>query len=531
MYSEELELVKKYNREQKWNKVISFLEENIDDNEIYPADLYSYYGRSLRKVGNNDKAIELLNKAHKVHPKNERILLELLKLYNQRSEWGKSLSVTKKLIQIKPTNNQYYMMKGQTYSWMGERQNAQKMFEQALSYTHNKPFDEVIIEIQKGFMDIPDANKAKYTLPGGMNNLGMIFHEDQVGKYVTKISRASFNESEKIFYTEILSHYPMLEKVVPQYIDIKILDGLQYLTIEKIHARERIPLNEVIEASQNLSVIKYKSINESFPNSQYSYVLKKRPNFISLFFTQIHKKHYNELLFKELNRVATENNYHKDDIQLLQYMEELVMENELYKHINPDEHYSLIHGDYKPSNLGRLYTGETTIYDWGNFKIGPHFLDMGRYFQATSTPYQKIQESYLYNEDIKKELSPIEKIFFLYSFVLYHYIILDKNNRKKKMTRLILPALMDMEKLVAVFKGRSIYPSKFITSYTINYYKILLNSEERNRSANRKNRNDKKKLERENKALKNELTNTLESKSWKVTLPLRKLTNLFIKKD
>src|SRR5699024_2949538 len=102
--------------------------------------------------------------------------------------------------------------------------------------------------------------------------------------------------------------------------------------------------------------------------------------------------------------------------KVINRLESLIMDNYLYAFINPEQHYSLLHGDFIPQNIKMQKDSETPIvFDWATFTVGPRFIDIARYLTTTFTPYTKIKEDYLFNEHIDRKLSVIEQIFFLYA--------------------------------------------------------------------------------------------------------------------
>lgn len=520
-----INLIREYMKKKNWKEAMEVFETSMNEKEIYPEEYYLLYGRSLRFSNRGRDAQIILERAYNIYPENEDILKEAYRVCNQLGDWEKAICVSKKLINIDPDNKEYYLRSGRAYSWSGDKINAKEMYKQVLLLTHDTSFNHIIKKVQKGFMDTPDKEKAKYVLPGGMNNLGMIFHEDKERSYVTKITYAKEDKKERLFYTELLNEFPQLQQVVPLFIDLKTLDNIQYLTIEMLGKGKGVPLSDVIKTSQQLSKVKYNSIVNLFPNDQYPYVLKKRANFITPFFTQIHKKSYNEKLFKDFKRFIDRNIYVPQDIEIINRMEDLILDNELYLWINPEKHYSLIHGDFKLPNIGENQNGELKVFDWSGFKIAPHFIDIARYFQATSTSYSDVRKNYLFNESLDRKLSTIERVFFLYAFILFHFIILSKNNRDEKINKYILPALMDMDMLVNKFKNVDPEFNQKLMESFINNYDMLLKANNKLKKQNKEYKQSVSKVNEEKSTLNNKLQGLLNSKSWKITAPLRKLTS------
>src|SRR5690625_1926322 len=99
------------------------------------------------------------------------------------------------------------------------------------------------------------------------------------------------------------------------------------------------------------------------------------------------------------------------------------------------------------------------VFDWATFKTGPHFIDIARYFVISSTSYSDIKELYLFNEQLDRKMDLIERIFFLYAFILFHFIILKnkKKNLDKTVSELILPALWTWKYIYLYLLGKNLY--------------------------------------------------------------------------
>src|SRR5690625_451344 len=99
-----------------------------------------------------------------------------------------------------------------------------------------------------------------------------------------------------------------------------------------------------------------------------------------MFFTEIHQKQYNEMLFSLLYKRLKENNHPKSVNDTIKKLESLIMNNSLYIFMQPEKHYSLLHGDYIPQNLKANKNNELPfVFDWALFTIGPRFIDIARF--------------------------------------------------------------------------------------------------------------------------------------------------------
>jgi len=524
-----LTLANDYQNQREWEKAIECYEQYIEENANCTETTYVSYAKCLRFVGLTNQAKNILLEANKIYPQSEQVLVELLNLYDHLGDWKATKSITNTLLEISPKNSNYYFKLGRAYSYLRNKKGAKQAYKAGLMYRHGMSIKELIKKVQSGFIGQSDEMiMSKYVFMGGRNNLGAIHHEYRNKKYITKISRSNKGtQREGIFYKEICSQFPILKKIAPLYVDLQTIDNIQYLTIEKIDdIKKKKSIEKVIEISQLISTVNYQDIIKNHPNLNYPLTLKSRTNYITIFFTQIHKKHYNQQLFSALRKFAHQNKYPEHTVQIIQQLEKLIMGNQLYTFIKPEKHYSLLHGDFAPSNMKiKKDDNALKVFDWATFKTGPHFIDIARYFVISSTSYSDIKELYLFNEQLDRKMDLIERIFFLYAFILFHFIIL-KNKKKildKTVSELILPALLDLEVHISIFTRKE----PVLTPFSM---QLLLDNNKLIRLESRELKKKVKKLERENLNLRKEnnktktkLQNVLNSKSWKFTAPLRKL--------
>src|SRR5699024_8882713 len=106
-------------------------------------------------------------------------------------------------------------------------------YQNALTYQHGIDMEALINVVRNRVIDDSDQTNSYYKHMGGMNNLGAFIHEHAEGKYMTKIARyKGSNKREAFFYQEMSIAFPILQEVVPAYIDSFVKDQILYLTIE-----------------------------------------------------------------------------------------------------------------------------------------------------------------------------------------------------------------------------------------------------------------------------------------------------------
>lgn len=522
-----LKEAKNYKKNRMWSNASNLYERYIDNNKSdISAEIYFDYGECLRRLGKTSKAEYILNKIIDKEPDNLEALMELYKLYDSQADWENAQVMINELIKLNSNNSNYYFNLGRTYAFLNNYDDAKQCYKKGLEIRHGSSLDKVISEI------VNDFNKGEvepftsnYILTAGRNNLGAFTHVGKNAGKFTKISRFSHRDTkrEKEFYEKISKFNLYIEEVVPKYINSRIKDNILYLTTELV---EEAPVNQdsvkdVIDASLKIASIRYQDVIDEHPNPNYMFQMRNRPISIVIFFTKIHKKEYNEQLFKMLKVLMDENNYPKSVFQVIAQLESLIMDNSLYVFIEPEEHYSLLHGDYIPSNVKLdLNDNKIKVYDWATFTTGPHFVDIARYLSARLISYQEINEIYLSNKETGGKLSLIEKIFFHYALILLYILRLKEKEVESRLNDCIYPALNSLKKLVNELN---------VTDYTQAVSRIKGDEEALSKKVIKLEEETKKlkkqisKLKKDNKKMETRHRNIINSKSWRLTEPLRRI--------
>lgn len=506
-------------KERKWKEAIeSFALHIKEQGGPYSDDIYASYARSLRITGNTDSALEILEEGRNHHPESERILREYHLLYDYLGQWEAARRIAKRLIRLHPQNAEYQFLLGRSESFLSNRTKAKKAYRRALSLRHDSSFEEVTFRVQQGFAENPAEVKSRYVYIDGKNNLGAFIHEYNGRSYFTKISTYTSPHNgagrEIGFYKNLVEEFPDLNTIIPHYIHSMVIDKIAYLTIEMINSAEGVQpaAAKVIQASKQISAVRYQDLAEKYPPPRYVYQFRKgRAISVVHFFTQIHQESRNRKLFGALNLIMKQHAYPAGIRKLVQRLESAIMDHQLYLHIKPDEHYSLLHGDFAFQNLlVEGGTGSIRAIDWTSYTTGPHFIDPARYFSSLLMPYEEIKSAYLEADD--RNWTSIEKIFFLYALIVFYFQKLGRKGIESELSDFILPALEDLERAVLKFTSRKDGDSLKDAEMQELQLKI-------------------KQLEQENEILREERLllkkrheETLNSKSWKITAPLRVFT-------
>ncbi|RKQ34294.1 phosphotransferase [Oceanobacillus halophilus] len=527
MGSDLLTLAKEAQKKHQWKKSIEYFEQYLHiQKDSSNETVYASYARSLRISGRTAAAKKVLDEGKNQHAQSERILLEYHNLYDLLGDWEAAKNVAISLIKLNPTHADYHFRLGRSYSFLKKYNKAKKTYQIALKHKHGLSFEQLTEQIQKRFAENAQEVRSNYVYIDGKNNLGAFIHEYKGRKFFTKISKYTNKNNgagrEENFYKDMCTSFSQLRNVVPEYIDSLVIDKISYITVEMIDsidtnsiAKEDYLIN-VIKASQQITSISYEQL-DNYPLPNYVFQFRKgRAISVVHFFTQIHKEGYNQKLFQAVKAIMKQHRYPKAVHQLIERLETVIMDNELYTFINPEKHYSLLHGDFAFQNvLIKRENRNPSVIDWTSHTIGPHFIDIARYFTSILLPYSEVKHLYLENDTNNKNLTMIEKIFFLYALVLFYFQKLGRQGLETELSDFILPAVEDVEKLVLSF-AQSKEGDQMIKDSELQLKVKELEIKQLKQKVTI--------LEQERKHLHKRLNDTLNSKSWQLTAPLRIFT-------
>lgn len=534
MTSDLLASAKAFQKKHKWEKAVECYSQYMTErNEQMEDTIYVSYARCLRYAGYGNHAGKVLTKGKKLYPASNPILEEMFILYDFLFEWSSAKAVANELIELNPEQGEHYFRLGKAYAYLKEYNHAREVYLSGLKLKHEMSSEQLMEKIKRGFTDKPDDYSSKYVYINGKNNYGAFIHSDGENNYFTKISKSAKGPRREVeFYKNVRGRFQDLQKIVPAFIDSQVIDGVLYFTSEMIEDTEYYTkqIHKVIRASMNISNVRYQEITELYSPRSYLFQMRNRPLSIVHFFTQIHEKYYNEKLFSGLYKLVEQNKYPSVINQVLQQLESHIMNNRLYAFILPEKHYSLLHGDFNTTNVKVRNDGVIQVFDWSSFTIGPAFIDTARYLTASRFPFATIKEVYLENAEMGGQLSTIEKIFFLYALILFYLLTFKEKGVEDRMEDCILPALEDVDEYVVYFMENE-YMSSLIT-YSKEKEGKIDELEKKVFEINNENQTLKKQIQdlkgknntlnKQVKGLKAENKAMLNSKSWKITAPLRK---------
>lgn len=524
MEADVLKKAKTHQKNREWEKAIAYYESYMQTNEPSNDAVYAAYAACLRHAGRTRQAKTLLEKASQLHPNSEGILDEYYALHERAGAWHDAKAIAEKLTALEPQHAAYHFRLGRAYAFLKDEEHAQAAYITGLEQRHDTSLEQLITHIKQGFTTVPTAFSSEYVYISGKNNYGAIIHHTSDRTYVTKIMKHNKQaKREMAFYRDIRPAFPSLEAITPACIDTHVWDRIAYVTMEWVDGSPVTfeQAHDVIQTAKRIASVSYREVQAKHPNPTYAFRYNNRPTFVIQFFTQIHTRTYNTKLFAELSQLIEQYHYPKSAKQVVKRLEAQIMDNHLYAFIEPEKHYALLHGDFHPSNIKRENRSDAlTIFDWATFTTGPHFIDIARYLSKELFPFQAVKDIYLDNSETGGTLTLIEKIFFLYALVLLYLLRLKAKEAEKHMDDCILPALEAMDGLARQFKE---------TEYDASLLKLREEKEEHQddikqlenelETINKQN----KSLREQNHRLQKQYTQITDSKSWRMTAPMRKL--------
>lgn len=516
-----------YKRNKQWEQSADFYQQYLEAIDGHgEASVYAHYAATLRILGRASEAKEVLESGRRHHPENEQLLREFHIFFDFTGEWEAARKIAGKLVKLYPNNPDSHFRLGRSESFLKNYAKAKTAYIAGLERKHRMPLRKLMEKIKEGFSEHPQEIHSDYKFIDGKNNLGAFIHSFDDGKKLfTKISIYTNPNNgagrEDGFYRNLCASYLELQEIAPRYADMQIVDKVSYLTMEMIDSAPLAAsdhMESIIDVSSKISTVRFNDLDGCYPLPDYVFQFRKgRAISVVHFFTQIHDRQFNEKLFSSIDLIMKQHKYPKSIRAIIKRLETAIMESHLYKYIIPEEHYSLLHGDFAVQNL-ILDQQNNTIkaIDWTSYTTGPHFIDLARYFSSLLLPYQEVEKLYLKNPAVT--LSQIEKIFFLYALILFYFQKLGRKGIETELTEFIVPALDELERLALEFH---------LTDRSDPMASTESLSEQRLLAAELKAKQLEQKitiLEEERKHIKKRLDDTLGSKSWKITAPLRLFT-------
>lgn len=117
-----LVLAKSYLLQKKTEKALEVLEYLIEEQGEF-SELHWFYGLALQQKGEDEKAIEELEKGLSFAKNRDNNLLYMIEIYAERKEYGKIILLYESLIKRNPLNSSLYASLAATYAALGDEEN------------------------------------------------------------------------------------------------------------------------------------------------------------------------------------------------------------------------------------------------------------------------------------------------------------------------------------------------------------------------------------------------------------------------
>lgn len=325
----------------------------VDTDRPYASHAMSYtaYARCLRHTGDTIAAKRILDGLVSSRLANEAVLLEKSALDESMMDWAAAEEAIQELIRLRPDKAAYYFRLGRAQVGANELDAAEKSYRLGLTQTHPRGWDAVVRCIQDSLPGNRSPTSSKYTLTGGFDNFGGLVNRSEAGEYFTKIVQAR-RDRETLFYHGLLTQHPQLASISPRYYGSHDIDGLRYLTVQMLTPPDPAPeLSQIIDISRTIQSVGYCDVGGEYANPAYKFELKFNTPSVVKGFTHIHRERYNRQLFDTLHRLAPSAHDAETAESVVAELESIIMKDHLYALMSPAEHYTLLHGDFKPSNI------------------------------------------------------------------------------------------------------------------------------------------------------------------------------------
>lgn len=332
-----------------------------------------------------------------------------------------------------------------------------------------KVIEEILSKLDKIDRTLKESNSPFYRYKPiytrGISHLAMIEHIEEVehnelGKnYITKIANRHNIIREINFYKNFRIHFRKLNEFTPELLSIEHINnqGIYLLTIQKHDGsspNER-NINELLKIHKTITSIKKDNVKEISMNkisnwfkTRIVWVLFKRISLNKAFILINHKSMNKFILNSVLKRMKSQK-YSIKSINCFIALQKLIIDGKLYKKIEPDKHYTFLHGDFHKGNIiANQCSGICKVIDWDTYKVGPKVIDMVRLFEGYSYTFDEIEKIYLDNPLFHDHLDEIDKACFIYILMISWFNRMNKAEFEESFKTRILPAINRMKKLV-----------------------------------------------------------------------------------
>jgi thiamine kinase-like enzyme len=373
-----------------------------------------------------------------------------LKHYYNKSTILKAIKIGEKIIKMFPENLYNYQQLARAYWKNKDNDSALKILKKGIKVNYNIDLEEVICEIERSIAKNNIFISSKFTFMGGHQNFGLIEHELEDKILLTKI--LPFKESKGEFIIKDLQQKnKTFKNITPSILNILTIKDLCFITMEKFDGEEPKIIDsnlikKVIELNRSITSIEYSELPKIL-NEHSSNQINTPLNRHELYKIFYQFNNNNEEVFSSIKQFFINNNYPLESLEIVDYLNKIIVVYGYYKQIIPQNHYSLQHGDFLKDNMLTNYQSmNLKVIDWGGIRVGPRWVDLAVFFAVTKETFNNILQNFLENKYC--DFEPIEKLFFVYTLMVAWIGRCNKEEFMGSYQSFCNPALEYFEKLI-----------------------------------------------------------------------------------
>jgi thiamine kinase-like enzyme len=390
---------------------------------------------------------------------------KFMKYYYDKKNIFKAIRLGEKIIKMFPEEFYNFQKLARAYWKNKNHDKAIDTLRKGMKVKYNINLEEIIDEIEN---TIPGENifiSSNYTFKGGHQNFGLIEHTLKDRRLLTKILpfKQSYGEC---FIKDLQEKNINFESITPKIVNILKIKDLCFITMEKIDGE--IPslydtqfMKEVNKISSIITSVKHGDLlalcqNES--RNQKMILNNEQLNLYELLnaFYFINDSFVNMKIFTTINQYFRKNNYSIKSFDIINYLNHIIVDNRYYEIINPETHFTLLHGDFFVDNMLINYQlGELKVIDWGGIRVGPRWLDLAGFLAKTKQPFNEIKQNFLEHEKCNYDL--VEKLFFIYTLIVIWAVIFKKEEFEDSQECFCIPAIKYVKQLISQLENEEIY--------------------------------------------------------------------------
>lgn len=370
--------------------------------------------------------------------------------FYKRRKWFKAIEIAESILETEEGDEKFFHRLSISYSKVDRKDKSKVYISKSLKLRTNYSIDYIVNIVENSIFKDHKNIKSEYTYIGGGDNLGFINHEyiEYMKKYeyLTKIIPTNypmdhFAYKEEYFHSIICKDYPNLKTIVAQAINCIEMkkEKLFLMTFIKINndKKDKSNLNDIININNKIA--------KSIKYNQVVKILKITDKGKAIPLSSLmHKLSTHKIIFKRMkNKVNNlDSNYNIE--RLIDRVKHIIIDMKMYEYINPEERYVLCHGDFDEDNV--LYDKASDTYsviDWSSYRLGIKGYDLTKYFWSFGLSFKEIRENYL--DSTQNGIDNIDRMFFVYNFLIICIERLNRNKIDKEITQRILPVVNYIE--------------------------------------------------------------------------------------